>query len=127
MHLDTPTRLVEHGQPVLDPEFAVVMKALYRRINALLEVHHGNDAGLSLLGELDELEEIEAETLVNWVTWERTSNRQNRRHAMGGLVGQCTYYGRFRPEWLEILAAGQLLHLGKAATFGMGGYRLELP
>lgn len=124
---ETPTRLVWQGEPLTTPDFPVVMRALYRRLNALLDVHGASSDSLTLLGQMEELEETWAQHDVEWMDWERRSNRQQRRHVMGGLVGTSTYHGHFRREWLELLAAGQVLHLGKATTFGMGRYRLILP
>ena len=124
---ETPTRLVWQGEPLKTPDFPFVMRALYRRLNALLSIHGAASDSLTLLGQMEELEEIWAQHEVQWVDWERRSNRQQRRHIMGGLVGASRYCGDFRHEWLTLLAAGQVLHLGKAATFGMGRYRLILP
>lgn len=124
---ETPTRLVIEGEPTREPSFETVMRALYRRLNVLLEVHGGGWDQLTLLDCLDELREIEATHNVEWVDWERTSNRQRQRHLMGGLVGVSQYWGPFRPEWLALLAAGEVLNIGKAATFGMGCYHLLFP
>ena len=121
---ETPTRLVSHGEPLESPDFAAVMRAMYRRLNALLDVHGGNQESLTLLGQLEALEQILVQHDVAWVDWERSSNRQQRRHLMGGMVGTSVYSGPFHREWLEILSVGQVLHLGKATTFGMGKYRL---
>lgn len=122
----TPTRLVRDGEPINSPEFATLMRALARRLNGLLGIHGAPALPISLLGQMSELEEIFAEHDVQWVDWERTSNRQKRRHIMGGLVGVSHYFGAFRREWLEMLLAGQVLHVGKATTFGMGSYRVIL-
>lgn len=124
---ETPTRLVGEGSPSHMPSFELVMRALYRRINALLETHGGQAPTLTLLEDLDELRQIEGHYNLQWIDWERKSNRQRRRHTMGGFVGVCDFWGSFKPEWLGLLSVGEVLHLGKATTFGMGSYRLQIP
>lgn len=124
---DTPTRLVTGGTPSPEPSFEILMRALYRRLNVLLEVHGGETEQLTLLPYLHELGQIESFHQLEWVDWERTSNRQRQRHVMGGVVGVCEFRGDFLPEWLALLTAGEVLNIGKAATFGMGSYHVLYP
>jgi CRISPR/Cas system endoribonuclease Cas6 (RAMP superfamily) len=42
---------------------------------------------------------------------------------MGGFVGQVSYYGDI-DEFLTILRLGEIVHVGKACTFGMGKYQI---
>ena len=127
LRFETPTRLVYHGAPAESPDFVSLMRALYRRINGIVSVHSGECESLTLLGQTEELAAVFTEHEVEWVDWERTSNRQRRRHVMGGFVGAARYHGDFRPEWLALLKAGEILHIGKATTFGMGRYRVSWP
>jgi hypothetical protein len=112
---------------VLAPEFQLVYRALYRRLRALLEFHADLPGLGSLQDSLEELRQIQGVHRVQWEDWQRTSTRQGRRHSMGGLVGSSLFQGHFRPEWIELLKAGEILHLGKSTTFGMGRYRLSFP
>jgi hypothetical protein len=45
--------------------------------------------------------------------------------ALGGVVGNWTLTGELAP-FLPYLHLGQWLHVGKEATFGLGGYRLQI-
>ena len=123
----TPTRLIHRGERVTSPSFAVILKALARRVDGLLRVHGGTELMLdstAQLGQADEIACIHRD--LTWCDWERNSNRQKRRHLMGGFTGTVTYAGGFEKEWLDLLGAGQVVHLGKASTFGMGCYQLQL-
>jgi CRISPR/Cas system endoribonuclease Cas6 (RAMP superfamily) len=40
------------------------------------------------------------------------------------IVGSATYEGDLAPFW-PFLVFGQWAHVGRGATFGLGGYRLE--
>jgi hypothetical protein len=63
---------------------------------------------------------------TRWTTWSRYSSRQDRRMEWAGPVGTATYEGDLTPFW-PYLVFGQWTHVGKGATFGLGGYRLEPP
>ena len=63
------------------------------------------------------------ETTLRWRDWTRYSSRQHRKMQLGGLVGSVTYAGDLA-AFLPFVALGQLLHVGKNATFGLGKYRV---
>ena len=58
----------------------------------------------------------------HWKDWQRFSSRQKQAMKLGGAVGFCTLE-HLPPEIVPFLIAGQWLHLGKNATFGLGHYR----
>jgi len=48
----------------------------------------------------------------------------------GGLVGEVTYeapHGEDLDPYLPLLLWGELVHVGKNATFGLGQYRIDRP
>ena len=45
--------------------------------------------------------------------------------SLGGLVGEAVYEGDLSP-FLPILAAGELVHVGKSTVFGNGLYRIQM-
>jgi len=45
---------------------------------------------------------------------------------LGGLLGQLHLQGDLAP-FTQLLHLGQWLHVGKNASFGLGGYRLNIP
>ena len=71
---------------------------------------------------LKEAETIEtADNALRWHDWERYSTRQGVRMKMGGLVGEIRYSGNLGP-FLPFLKAGEVLHVGKGTSFGLGRY-----
>jgi CRISPR/Cas system endoribonuclease Cas6 (RAMP superfamily) len=42
---------------------------------------------------------------------------------MGGFTGQITFEGEIRP-FIPLVKAGEVLHVGKGTSFGLGRYRI---
>jgi len=62
---------------------------------------------------------------LRWHEWTRYSSRQRTDMRMGGLVGSFVLRaGDAAPFW-PLLWLGQWTHAGKAASMGLGRYRLE--
>jgi CRISPR/Cas system endoribonuclease Cas6 (RAMP superfamily) len=62
---------------------------------------------------------------IRWHNWQRYSGRQEQKINMGGFVGDITYEGNLNP-FLPLIQAGEILHVGKGATFGLGRYEMQL-
>lgn len=62
---------------------------------------------------------------LRWYNWQRYSGRQEQKINMGGFVGDITYEGNPLP-FLSLPKAGEILHVGKGATFGLGRYEMRL-
>jgi hypothetical protein len=124
--IHTPLRLQENGRP-LGPEDITprtLLTALVRRAALISEFHAGQKLALDFhaLGEL--AHSIEGEKHLRWRDWTRYSSRQQQKMSLGGVVGEWTLRGDLTP-FLPFLYLGQWLHVGKNATFGLGGYRLD--
>ena len=74
----------------------------------------------SLIGKAQEVK-IKNNNL-RWHNWQRYSSRQEQKINMGGFVGEVTYEGCMTP-FLSPIKAGEILHVGKAATLGWEGMR----
>lgn len=118
----TPTRIkYQHGY-VERPEFHMLMRALLRRLSALALYHCGErwqGDPRALIAAAEQVQVADAQ--LRWVDWERFSGRQRQRVQLGGFVGEITYRGDLAP-FLEYLALGAQVHVGKAAVFGHGRY-----
>lgn len=124
----TPLRLARDGRVVRegDLSFSVLLRNLLRRIS-LLHYFHGRRAlelDFRALAEASGSVEWEAERL-EWVELSRRSSRQGRRMPLDGVVGSVRLEGKAAAPFWPFLVLGGLVHAGKAATMGLGRYRIE--
>jgi hypothetical protein len=116
----TPARLKHNGKYVRIPEFHVLVRALLRRLSSLAYFHCGARWETDYAGLVAQAGQVRlADSGARWVDWERYSGRQEREINLGGIVGEATYQGDLAP-FLPLLAAGELVHVGKATVFGNG-------
>ena len=120
----TPARIKSEGRLTEEPEFHQLTRSLLRRLSALSYFHCGKRLELDFKGLIERAKRIErAKSELRWHDWERYSGRQKQRMTLGGFIGEVTFAGDFR-EFLPMLAWGEVLHVGKAASFGLGRYML---
>lgn len=129
LQLNTPLRLQQQGKPVragqqLDARTLLI--TLARRWQLLLDIHLGAQApqqDFARLSTLAQAIELRSEGL-RWFDWGRYSQRQQQEMKLGGLLGRIHLHGELAP-FAPLLHLGQWLHIGKNASFGLGGYRLQ--
>jgi hypothetical protein len=120
----TPTRLVDKGRLVHQPDFRVLMQRLLERLSAL--AREFGDTPLALdFGAL--IHQAAAVQLVaddtRWVELESYSTRLRRATPLGGFIGEATFAGDVTP-FLPWLIWGQFTHVGKDAVKGNGWYAI---
>lgn len=124
LHFKTPTRIRRQRRLVERPWFVHIATQLVERVTLLANlygsVRHEPVPGLHELAK--EIELVKDET--QWFDWERYSFRQGTRMRMGGFVGKAWYRGNLDPFW-PYLKVGEFVHVGKNASFGLGGYELH--
>ena len=130
LHIHTPMRLQQQGHPIkpadLNPR--TLLTTLARRIALVLEFHSSQPQWGALVPGLSaQTQQLSDERELRWFDWTRYSSRQRQEMTLGGVLGRWTLHGP-----ADILAStwpwlwlGQWLHVGKNASFGMGGYTLE--
>lgn len=128
LHFHTPLRLQVQGKPVRAGQLAArdLLIALARRSQLLCDVHLGAAApqlDFATLSAQAAAITLQSEDL-RWFDWGRYSQRQQQEMQLGGLLGSVQLQGDLAP-FAELLHRGQWLHVGKNASFGLGGYRLE--
>lgn len=122
----TPTRIVYDGHFIFDLEFHMLIRQLLRRISLLSYFHCGGDPSeIDFKGTIEKAKEIKVkEKNLRWHDWERYSARQDARMKMGGFVGEITFEGDIGP-FMPLIQAGEVLHVGKGTSFGLGKYEVK--
>lgn len=120
----TMTRLKHGGRLTGSVEFHVLIRNVLRRLSSLSYFHHGVPLELDFRGLIARAQGVAVvESRVQWLDWERYSSRQDTKMFLGGVVGRVRYAGEVEP-FLPLLALGELVHVGKGATFGLGQIRV---
>jgi hypothetical protein len=125
LHFDTPLRLQTDGRRATAAEHTPrrLLMALVRRIALIREFHGAGPLELDFHALGAAAEQLTSEKDLVWRDWTRYSSRQRQKIALGGVVGAWRIRGDLAP-FLPFLHLGQWLHVGKEATFGLGGYRI---
>ncbi|PKM42451.1 MAG: hypothetical protein CVV03_09830 [Firmicutes bacterium HGW-Firmicutes-8] len=120
----TMTRLKYNKSFVSRPDFHILIRNLLRRLSSLMYFHHDLELDIDYKGIIEKASQVKIiSDRTRWVDWERYSNRQDTRMNLGGVMGPVTY-NDVNADFLLLLKLGELIHVGKAATFGMGKYRI---
>jgi CRISPR/Cas system endoribonuclease Cas6 (RAMP superfamily) len=125
MELVTPLRL-KRQQHLMTPRtfaFREVVVHLLRRIR-VLEQLYGEVVADTVVPLPDEVFHPERRCALTWFDWQRWSNRQRTRMNFGGLLGEVELEGALLEPFWPYLWLGQWLHVGSAASFGLGQHRL---
>ncbi|MFQ3595423.1 MAG: CRISPR system precrRNA processing endoribonuclease RAMP protein Cas6 [Sphingomonadaceae bacterium] len=72
---------------------------------------------------LDQADAVAQQQSLVWRDWYRFSARQKQRMNLGGYVGRWAW-SAVPPELQRLLSLGELLHVGKEASFGLGAYAI---
>ncbi len=122
----TPVRIKYGRSLTAKLEFHILLRALLRRL-CLLHYFHCcmKEPSWDHRQIISEAEKVTIERdQLEWYDWERYSSRQDVRMKMGGLIGEIKYKGNIKP-FKPILEAGEILHVGKNTSFGLGKYVLH--
>ncbi len=126
LNFETPARIVSGEHLATQLPFPTLFRSLLRRLALLTYFHCGQPISPDDLRELiAEAESVQAkDSTLRWRDWKRYSTRQQVHMKLGGLVGTVTYEGNLSP-FVPFLRAGELAHIGKATSFGLGKYSLR--
>ncbi len=118
-----PGRFFREGKPLTRPSFPDLVEALQRRIRNL-QTWYGDGDILSPRELLEKAGEVSWRAMgLRWVERHRRSRRQGSTVALGGLMGEIFLEGNLEP-FLELLALGRDLGVGKGTALGLGRYEL---
>ncbi len=125
----TPSQIKENDRFTTEPSFRGLVSRLLFRANALAEFHgtgmlYDNQESLRILGYCREVEMARSKTSP--VYQERYFRDQGKKAKLPPFfVGEIAYSGEFSAEVVALLRLGEVIHMGKMATFGNGRYQLE--
>lgn len=121
----TPARIKHKRDLVVELDFSILIKALLIRLNFLNFYHvEEREATFDYKKYIAKAKEIVIkENNTYWWDWERYSSRQKGKMKLGGICGKITYKGNIKP-FMPYIKAGELLHVGKGTSFGLGKYAI---
>jgi len=129
IELQTPLRLRREDRAVTAPDFqfADLFSALLRRVSLLTYFHTDTPLETDFAGLTQAAKTVRllAPDLV-WWDWTRYSTRQQASMDMGGLLGGFGLDGAEIEAFWPYLWLGQWTLVGKAATMGLGRYRIHI-
>jgi hypothetical protein len=112
----TPLRLMQSGAPLQRPSFPALAGALFRRVSSMAYYYGGVELDCDFKWLAEKSREVSCDTsALQWVNW---------GGALQGAVGRIAVSGDFA-ELLPFLRLGQLLNVGKGASYGMGSYMIN--
>lgn len=121
----TPTRIKIAGSLAEGVGFPALAERMARRVREMAHFYGTpGPPGTGPAWDLDTLvqraEGVQVvDSRLSWRDWERYSSRQETRMALGGFVGTLRLQGDLTP-FHPLLRAAEVLHIGKATTFGLG-------
>ncbi len=114
--LETPLRIMHDMKPLRDLSFSAIARALMRRVSSMAYYYGGSDTELDfkwLAMRSNSVALVKNE--FRWVEWGT---------GVSGVLGNGTFCGEMA-EFHPFLLAGEYVHAGKGAAFGLGRFRLE--
>lgn len=117
----TPTRIKTNQQLTMRFTFRELVFKVLRRVLELAHFYqpngHINWEFGDLLNAADSVEIVEHH--LEWKDLHRYSSRQKTDMYLGGFIGEIQLHGPLTP-FIPLLQAGEVLHVGKGTTFGLG-------
>jgi hypothetical protein len=121
----TPARIKSDDRLQQRPGFELIARNLLRRASLMMELYGAAPLVLDYRGLLRRAATVEVRSSgLRWWDVPRYSTRQQTALRMGGFVGDIEFTGDALPEFLPLLAAGELLGLGKGTSFGLGKFEI---
>ena len=123
--LETPLRLKFENRLKADLPFHVLVRAMLRRVSALMHYYGNGEPALDYRGLVERARGVSiVDADLEWFDWQRYSQRQDRAMLMGGMTGSTTYQGNLG-EYMPLIDFCTKVHLGKQTAFGLGKISAE--
>jgi hypothetical protein len=125
LRFTTPTRIRVEGDLQTSLSFELLIRNLLRRVSLLMAVHGESRLDLDYKGLIARAAGVGiGAAALNWHDWQRYSNRQETKMTLGGFIGDVEYRGEAIAEFLPLIVAGEILHVGTGTSFGLGKYEI---
>lgn len=125
LNFQTPARIRVDGDLQLKLSFDLLVRNLLRRVSLLAAVHGSAPLKVEYRALIDSASSVQTRLSgLRWWDWERYSNRQRTKMKLGGVLGGIEYVGEAIAEFIPLIIAGEVLHVGTGTSFGLGRYRL---
>lgn len=115
----SPLRILEKGNEITDITLELLLKRTLLRIELLNTIFC---KGSPLSAQI-ELPRLKITSELYRYEQKRVSHRNHQLTDMGGLLGSITIEGDLKDVY-PVLKLGELLHVGKYASFGMGQFEV---
>lgn len=126
----TPVRVKSGGKLCSKLNFTILLKNILRRLS-LISMFYGDDAEeempvFNVNDLIDNASKIKVRCeSLGWVDVGRYSSKQKMAMQLGGVLGTIAFEGDFT-EFMPFLRLGEILHIGKNTSFGLGKYLIEI-
>lgn len=117
----TPLTLKYYGEYIEQFNMDAILRAVSRRLY-MMDCFEGIEEEQMMIAP-EKIPEI-LDQYVDFAGVKRYSNRQKMSMTLHGLKGHCKL-GEIDEEMLDLLLAGELIHIGKNTSFGFGKYFLQ--
>ncbi|TSA24209.1 CRISPR system precrRNA processing endoribonuclease RAMP protein Cas6 [bacterium] len=123
IHIETPFRVKYRNQFLRKFIWHAFIHSLYERLKYINNYFCASDLKLHLLRKNYDIQVITDNT--TWKEQYRKSHIQKQKMSFGGLVGDIIIEN-VDEDTYALLKLGELFHVGKQTTFGLGKYKLEI-
>ena len=121
---DTPLRVRDEGQLTQNISFHLLMRNVLRRIAMIYEYFIDDVFEVDYKSLLEDAKKIKTKHMnLTWVKMQRYSSTVNKKISIGGVKGRVTFEGDLAP-FLPYIYLGEITHIGKGCTLGLGHYRI---
>ncbi len=121
----TPFRVKRTQMALANPEFFVLARPMLRRLMALARFYCDSRVRMDYKQLMDLASQVKIkENKLEWFDWGKFSPKNESKSQIGGLFGSVTYEGPLG-EFLPYLIYGQLVHVGKNTTYGLGKFLVD--
>lgn len=125
IRFDTPLRVKENGKFTQNISFEVLIKNIMRRASMIYQYHMDEDIVLDIQDIINKAKQVKTEKIsIKWNKLNRYSSRVQKKMSIGGVTGTVIYKGPIG-SFVPLLSLGEIIHVGKGCTVGLGHYSLS--